>query len=257
MNPNAGFEVTRFPGADAEADPVVFLHGYGCSSADWAEVASTITTGGERILLDFPGHGTSRAESARSFEELIEGTEQVLGDLGALPAIFVGHSMGGMVALALAERNPAAVGGLVLAECFPHLSSVVETFGGPESDADPYGFGSVMDHSTPQFVQDRIRASMSVGVERAGADLFQSIVDADLRPDLGKISAPSVLLLGDRRWITPEKEPSVISALGYGDLLGLEVRLIPSHHFVMLECPELVTHITSASLTQFAHLKGA
>lgn len=253
----SGFEVIRFRGTDAQADPVVFLHGYGCSSADWREVASAITAGGERILLDFPGHGGSGAEAPNSLDELIARTHQVLEELRALPAILVAHSMGGMVALALAERSPAAVSGLVLADCFPYLNSVVDTFGGPDSASDPFGFGSVIDHSTPQLVQDRIRASMSVGVKRAGAALFQSLVDADLRPDLQNISAPAVLLLGDRRWITPETETSVIKSLGYEDLPGLDLHLISSHHFVMLEQPELVAQITSTSLTQFAHLKGA
>lgn len=67
------------------------------------------------IAIDLLGHGETECLSyVQTMEENADAVHEVLSALRIRKAIFVGHSMGGYVALAFAELYPAAVKGLVL-----------------------------------------------------------------------------------------------------------------------------------------------
>jgi pimeloyl-ACP methyl ester carboxylesterase len=219
---------------------LVFLHGYGCSSRDWTPAASELSADRECILLDLPGHGTSSCPAPATFDDLVAQVESKLTASCPQAPIIVGHSLGGMVGLALAARSGLRLQRLVLLDAFPYLPAAAEVLGGPEDESDPFGYGSVMDRQTPPAVQERIRRSMAAGVPRAGKPLFHSLLAADLRPSLPQITTPVSLIVGDRRHLTPALLPRYLHRLGYSALPGLQTSLAPSHHFIMLECPGLV-----------------
>lgn len=116
-------------------------------------------------------------------------------------------------------------------------SHVVDVFGGPEDADDPFGYGSVLDRVTPLDIQEQIRSEMARGAERAGPELFESLVELDMRRTLADIHLPSLLLLGGRRWVARAELPTILEQLGYGRLDGLQSTILGSHHFVMLEQP--------------------
>lgn len=220
--------------------PLLFLHGYGCSAEDWSPVLHDLSPDRLWQVPDLPGHGRSSDPTPRSFAQLVQYVrDELIAPIGQ-PPVIVGHSMGGMLGLAVAESDEDLLAGLILVDAFPHLASVAETFGGPDDDADPYGYGAVMDRRTPLAVQARIRTALAAGAERAGENLFRSLLDTDLRSGLGRVRIRTSLLLGDRRFLTRAHLPSCLERLGYGGLHGLQTQLAPSHHFVMLECPGLV-----------------
>lgn len=144
-----------------------------------------------------------------------------------------------MVGLAFALRFPERVVGLIAADAFPHLPSVVDMFGEPEDPVgDPYGYGSVFDRQTDLAIVARIRQQMEDGVIRMTPSLFQSLLDFDLREQLAGIQIPARLLPGARRTVKPEVMPDILRRLGYDGLSDLDWALIDSHHFVMLEQPD-------------------
>ncbi len=215
---------------------IVLLHGYACSMADWDAVAEQLV-GLHVVQLDFPNHGTSPDVGAVRYQNLVDIVIALLDALSLERPLLVGHSMGGMTALAVATQVPRSLAGLILADAFPHLPSVVDVFGGPEDPDDPFGYGSVLDRGTPLDVAERVRSAMARGAERTGAELFDSLVELDLRKSLADIYLPSLLLLGGRRWVTTTVLPTVLKGLGYEGLAGLEAMILDSHHFVMLEQP--------------------
>ena len=77
---------------------MLLLHGLGATGNVWR--------GYDGLAPDLPGHGTAAWESSYSFDGL---AEAVLPLLGAEPVTAVGHSMGGVVALALAALAPDRV----------------------------------------------------------------------------------------------------------------------------------------------------
>jgi pimeloyl-ACP methyl ester carboxylesterase len=93
------------------AGPVLALHGWGRSRLDFASILRA--TGG--LAVDLPGFGATpppaEALGAAGYAALLE---PALDSLGG-PAVVVGHSFGGRVAVHLALRRPETVGALVLA----------------------------------------------------------------------------------------------------------------------------------------------
>jgi pimeloyl-ACP methyl ester carboxylesterase len=104
---------------------VVALHGWGRDRGDMA--AATAGLPGTVALLDLPGHGASPEPpepwGAEDFAHRVGlAIDELVADLpapeeaaGRRPAVVVGHSLGGRVAVCLAAQRPELVGGLVLA----------------------------------------------------------------------------------------------------------------------------------------------
>jgi pimeloyl-ACP methyl ester carboxylesterase len=94
-------------------DPIVLLHGFGGAASNWTLVAPRLAERANVIVPDLPGHGGSSALPAPP--ETLDPFADRVAHLLAEPALVVGHSLGGVVALRLAVRRPELVRGLVLA----------------------------------------------------------------------------------------------------------------------------------------------
>ena len=96
--------------------PVVFLHGFGGTKEDYADAALHPALAGRPLLAyDAPGCGESTCSdlSAVSIPFLVATAEAVLAARGVDRFHLVGHSMGGLTALLLADRDPARVASFV------------------------------------------------------------------------------------------------------------------------------------------------
>jgi pimeloyl-ACP methyl ester carboxylesterase len=94
---------------------LVFLHGFCESKAIWQDFVAPLPADYRVILLDLPGFGANNApQEDYSMESGAAAVQQVLADLQLEKSLVIGHSMGGYVALALAEKYPQLLAGLVL-----------------------------------------------------------------------------------------------------------------------------------------------
>ncbi|WP_175724993.1 alpha/beta fold hydrolase [Burkholderia ambifaria] len=92
--------------------PVVFLHGFGSTKEDYADIVRHRAFDGRPfVAYDAPGCGESQcADLSRvSIPFLVETALQVIDGLGFARFHLVGHSMGGLTALLLAHRYPRRV----------------------------------------------------------------------------------------------------------------------------------------------------
>ncbi len=103
---------------DDASPPIVLLHGLSGSRLGWGSVVShLVDRGGVRVVnVDLRGHGESGRATldtydAGSYAADVAGLIESLGDQRA---ILVGHSLGGVVAAALAVARPELVRGLFL-----------------------------------------------------------------------------------------------------------------------------------------------
>ena len=81
----------------------------------WFPFVNPLTHNYEIICPDLPGFGHSELESGQiSLEEVADQLAAQLQAEGIDEAVFIGHSLGGYLALALAERHPNMVRGLGL-----------------------------------------------------------------------------------------------------------------------------------------------
>jgi 3-oxoadipate enol-lactonase len=94
-----------------EGPPLLLVHGFGGAAWNFAELGPLLE--GRRLIVpDLPGHGGSSPLPATT---TLRGFADALVPLLDGPTDVLGHSLGGVVALRLAERHPALVRRLVLA----------------------------------------------------------------------------------------------------------------------------------------------
>jgi pimeloyl-ACP methyl ester carboxylesterase len=94
---------------------VVFLHGFLENSSMWGFFVGELASKNRIITIDLLGHGQSDSNGyIHSMEDQADVVHEVLLELRIRKAVFVGHSMGGYVALAYAELYPEHVKGLAL-----------------------------------------------------------------------------------------------------------------------------------------------
>ena|ERR1700694_4127571 len=92
---------------------VVLLHGFGEDGSVWARQYPAFK--GKRLLIpDLPGSGGSELGEDLSMEGLAASLRNFLDQLHIPACTLIGHSMGGYVALAFAEKYPDRLNGLGL-----------------------------------------------------------------------------------------------------------------------------------------------
>jgi 2-succinyl-6-hydroxy-2,4-cyclohexadiene-1-carboxylate synthase len=89
--------------------PIVLLHGFTQTGGSWAPIVAGLNDRSPIILPDAPGHGGSSQVRA----DLWRTADLLAGTVGR-PALWVGYSMGGRMALHVALAHPDQVDGLVL-----------------------------------------------------------------------------------------------------------------------------------------------
>jgi 3-oxoadipate enol-lactonase len=124
------------------ATPMVLLHGMRSSGPGWRGVAETFAETHRVYLPDLRGHGASEWPGEYSFESMRDDVHGFLDVLGLEDVVLVGHSLGGTVALLVAEQYPDRVTRLVLEDSPP------PTGGGPRFAAEARPDGE-LDYAWP------------------------------------------------------------------------------------------------------------
>ena len=85
---------------------VVLLHGFAEDGAIWDEQVKALKEQFLLIIPDLPGSGHSSLDTDTSMEDLAEAVKTILDTEAIEKCILIGHSMGGYIALAFAEKYP-------------------------------------------------------------------------------------------------------------------------------------------------------
>jgi pimeloyl-ACP methyl ester carboxylesterase len=100
--------------------PIVLIHCFTCGIDWWDGMRPALERRHRVIALDLLGHdGSEKPSGGYSIEDQARVVAQALIRLGVSNAEVVGHSLGGPVSLALAERSPRLVSRLVLIDSIP------------------------------------------------------------------------------------------------------------------------------------------
>jgi N-formylmaleamate deformylase len=95
--------------------PVVLLHGLMTSGACWTPLAQALEEGYDVIMPDARGHGKSSAPAeGYYYDNLATDVLSLIEVLGLATPVLIGHSMGGMTAAVVANRNPKRIRGAYL-----------------------------------------------------------------------------------------------------------------------------------------------
>lgn len=154
-----------------EGPPVLVLHGLLGQGRNWAGLAKTLAARRRVLLVDLRDHGRSPHHAETSYPAMAADLSALLDRLGLERASFVGHSMGGKVAMTLACTRPERVERLVVVDVAPvdyGPSAEFERFLRAMLAIDPSGFSrrSEVEAALAEAVPDpRVRAFLASNLE--------------------------------------------------------------------------------------------
>jgi pimeloyl-ACP methyl ester carboxylesterase len=247
-----------FVGGPADCETVVLVHGLGGCAANWVDVAPLLAERRRVLVPELPGHGLSTPlPSVPNLAVFAERVALLAEREQALPAAFVGHSLGAVVALRLALQRPDDVCALVLAAAAgisstsrrvryalrilgiigprrfvaPWVDSVA---GSPLLRYAVFGHWGAADplimspEAVDGFLDGTRLTSDSVSAARA-------VVSDDVRPELGELRCPTLVLWGARDTQLPLGD-----AFEFARRLNAPLRVIADcGHLLIGERPDL------------------
>ena len=185
---------------------VVLLHGWGADSSVFRGVVSLFPKNSWRyLLIDFAGFGKSpEPDIPYSVGDYAEEVAELLKTLEIKSAIFIGHSFGGRVSIALASRHSELVEKLVL----------VDSAGLIMNRGIRYKI-RVWKYKIKKFcvkkgiLKGDLKSAGSADYKSLNSDImrqtFVKVVNEDLLKDAKKITARTVLVWGSLDKDTPIK----------------------------------------------------
>ena len=106
--------MTKYESA-GEGPTVVLLHGFCESSQIFSRLISELSPAAEVLAPNLPGHGgTPWQGGLRSLNDAADWLRDFLDEQKTVQCILVGHSLGGYIAAAFAERYPERLSGLAM-----------------------------------------------------------------------------------------------------------------------------------------------
>lgn len=156
---------------------VVFTHGWLNTGEVWAGTVDALDGAATALTWDLRGHGSSDAAAPGHYERA-----DALADLARMvdavgrPAVLVGHSLGGYLALAHAIERPEDVAGLVLVAAGPGFRSMKS-----------------LEQWNASVEATAADADIPEGQERISMHVDSMVMDR-----LGEISVPVVSVCGER-----------------------------------------------------------
>ncbi|MHA7967488.1 alpha/beta fold hydrolase [Paenibacillus sp. CAU 1782] len=239
---------------------LVLLHGYCGSSAYWEKVAESLAEEVRVIAPDARGHGASSApaEDVYEMEAFAEDLEALLGHLGVQSAILLGHSLGGYITLAFAERYESRLAGFGLIHSTPLPDS-----GAARQNRDKAA-GALRQDGIEPFVDGLIPKLFAADHLISHAEDIQRCKDIGFATDSGAAAAtalgmkarpdrsgtitsakvPVLLLAGLKDGVVPPE--STFSATG-DHVVKAEVA--EAGHMSMMEKPDIFVAEVKAFLT--------
>lgn len=199
------------PGRGSLPD-VVILHGIGSAATPFAPVIQRLRRHHRRVLaLDAPGHGFSPAPTGlltpgRLFSSLAEALDRELRE----PAILLGNSLGGGMALRYALERPARIRGLVLSSPAgaPTGDAALREFLGSfhmRTVKDARDFLGRLYHQAPWFMPLLAPAVQGIFAQPQIRDLIHSVQPDDFftPQQLRSVAVPLLLLWGRSERLMP------------------------------------------------------
>ncbi len=233
--------------AGAGAPAFVFVHGWACDRTFWRPQFEDLSRDHRCIAVDLRGRGESAGPGPYDVTTAADDVAALIEHLGAGPAIIVGHSLGGVVALVLNERHPELVLGLVLgdsplsgAERFPGAVAAIRAGGG----VGPNMIESFFVPSTPEHVRAHVESVMlTAHTEVAAGMLDASDAYAPRIDDLLKLADQKPLMA---IWASkPLGDPAHLRDI---TMFARQEPIPGTGHFFQLEKPAITNALLRAFL---------
>ena len=248
---------------------ILLAHGFGCDQGMWRLIAPGLEKDFQVVLFDHVGSGLSdpSAWAPERYASLDGYADDVLGicrELGLQEVIFVGHSVGAMIGVLAAAREPQLFGKLILVTPSPRYVDDDGYRGGfsqadiedllESLDSNYLGWSAAM---APVIMGNPERPELAKELESSFCRTDPAISRvfarttflSDNRADLARITMPTLILQCSRDAIAPRE----VGAFIHDQIPGSRLITLPATgHCPQLSAPEA----TLAAIRSFADSDG-
>jgi len=241
---------------------LVLLHGWGLHGGVWDTLMPGLTAEFRVTRVDLPGHGHSRDTPMPA---ALGDAARLVSESVPAGAVWLGWSLGGLLALRAALDAPEAVVGLVLANTTPRFVTAPGwPHAMPPEQLQEFAAGLQQDYRDTllRFLSLQVRGDDAArgslrqlrealfargepytGSLAAGLELLRS---GDLRAELSRLRLPTLVIAGGYDRLTPPEASEVMAEA----IPGARMALIPkSAHAPFISHPDEFT----TALLEFAH----
>jgi pimeloyl-ACP methyl ester carboxylesterase len=276
------FDGTRlFYSIEGKGPPLLFCYGLVCSKLHWSYQMDYFKKNHTVIWFDYRGHhlsDTPNKPEHLSIDNMARDVECLLDELKIPKATLLGHSMGVNIVLEFYRRCPERVEAMVLANgsargplstmfrsnvmqlVFPHIYAAYKKYpkianlfwaAQGKTKVVPWivgqlGFNPSM--AKPEDIETYVRmvAKMDMIIT---LQLLKDYENYDATPWLHRISAPTMIVAGERDYIIPREAQEIMHQL----IPGSKFELIRNgSHCPQMDIPELVNVIIERFLAEQA-----
>jgi len=224
-----GGRVALYRAGKRGAEPVILIHGLGHAGArDWAEVIPALAATYDVYALDLPGFGASdKGNHLYSPANYVRVLDALFGERLKRPANVVGHSMGGVVALAYAIAYPDRVRRLIVVDAAGVLHRTVygeflgRAMAGRKVGAENPWFEMLMRLITTQAENLPAKGAMSIESPQVRQRLLRgdpttiaafALADHDLSRGLRTIRAPTLIIWSSDDKVAPPRTGQALAS---------------------------------------------
>ncbi|MCU0325281.1 MAG: alpha/beta hydrolase [Spirosomaceae bacterium] len=228
---------------------VVLLHGFGENASIWDEFINLLPKEHNYLTPDF-----SFVSSCKTIDDYADWLKQELDNEQVSQCFIVGHSMGGYIALAFAEKYPTILKGICLLHSTTYADTderkatrlktadFIEKHGSAEFIKDflPNMFNEEFKATNREYILNKIETYKQIPKEALIAATLAMRERPDRRNLLKTLKIPIQFIAGEKdKFIPLEASKEQIAILNYSKNVILEGIV----HASMLENPELTAKV--------------
>jgi pimeloyl-ACP methyl ester carboxylesterase len=187
---------------------MIFVHGWTCDRSHFARQVSHFSTRNRCISVDLRGHGESDVPKQNyTIESFADDVAWICDQLAITRSVFIGHSMGGAVVLAVADARPDLVDALVLLDpailFAPTLRPLIEQLIAAFESAD--GVSALRAFEDGRFFKEPVDAEYKQRLLDAACrtpqhvftSAFRAVTSWDAAPALRAVAVPLLCVTAD------------------------------------------------------------
>ncbi|MGC8873114.1 MAG: alpha/beta fold hydrolase [Chloroflexia bacterium] len=244
-----------------QGEPVLFLHGWMGSWRYWLPTMEAIARCFRAYSFDFWGFGDSDKDAeSHTIEEYVGQVIRFLDGMGIARTALVGHSMGGMVALKVAIEHPERISRVATAGAVIEGSALAPLLKLTTSQLIARLF---VRRPVVTGVWRRLMQNVRTGWNRWFQEVVEesakssreavwrsvrSMRETDLRPELGRLRVPALVVHGSEDDIVDPGQAEVVREIG---LPQVRVVLMPRcRHFPFMDEPEKFSRLLLEFLSE-------
>ncbi len=228
--------------AGSGAPPMLLVHGWTCDHSYFQPQFEHFSGSHRTVAVDLRGHGASdKPEQEYTADLFADDLAYLIGTLGLEKPVVIGHSMGGAIVLALAQRHPELPGAIVMVDgaavpahgTAEGVQPFVDGLYSPAYREVQRAFveGALFDPTDDPALRERVVREMTAVPQHVTASCIKNLVAYDWEAAARACTVPALNVVAARPIQDVQLTRELMPNLVHGQTVG-------AGHFLQLLVPE-------------------